>query len=68
MTMVRVLWVFFRLGVLNELQYRVNFVVQLLSKRAYGPTMPGTTFPPPKWKRSGRGSRPRRAWRGPSAT
>ena len=29
MTMVRVLWVFFRLGVLNELQYRVNFVVQL---------------------------------------
>ena len=27
--MVRVLWVFFRLGVLNELQYRVNFVVQL---------------------------------------
>lgn len=29
MTTIRLLWVFFRLGVINELQYRVNFVLQL---------------------------------------
>ncbi len=27
---VRVFWLFFRVGVMNELQYRMNFVVQLL--------------------------------------
>jgi ABC-2 type transport system permease protein len=29
MTYLRLLWTFFRIGVLNELQYRANFVVQL---------------------------------------
>jgi ABC-2 type transport system permease protein len=30
MSAVRVAWLFFKVGVLNELQYRVNFLVQLL--------------------------------------
>ncbi|GAC1322237.1 MAG: ABC-2 family transporter protein [Chloroflexota bacterium] len=30
MTHVRLLWVFFRLGALNELQYRANFFMQIL--------------------------------------
>lgn len=29
MTFVKLLWTFFRLGALNELQYRANFVVQI---------------------------------------
>src|SRR5258708_12183614 len=28
--MFRIAWLFFRVGALNELQYRVNFLVQLL--------------------------------------
>lgn len=29
MSALRLSWTFFRVGVMNELQYRVNFVVQL---------------------------------------
>lgn len=30
MTTFKLIWVFFRIGILNELQYRVNFFIQLL--------------------------------------
>ena len=34
MNAVRVSWLFLKLGVLNELQYRVNFFVSLLKRRS----------------------------------
>ena len=35
MNALRVSWLFFKLGVLNELQYRVNFFVALLQSALY---------------------------------
>ncbi|MCG8352934.1 MAG: ABC-2 family transporter protein, partial [Chloroflexales bacterium] len=30
MSLFRLMWVFFRIGAMNEMQYRVNFLIQLL--------------------------------------